>query len=82
MFILENFLFYFFSFLFLGAAIAFIYLIINPLQIRWAIIQARRIAAKNRVDNIPQFRNAYHTLTTARYDREAAKLWKQLDEMI
>ena len=65
----------------LGAVIAFSYFVVKPMQTRWAIIKARRIVADSEVKNEWQFRNVYRILATARNDLEAAKLWKQLDEI-
>ena len=65
----------------LGAVIAFSYFVIKPLQTRWAIVKARKIVAENRCRSTWQFRNVYRMLATAQDDLEAAKLWKQLDEM-
>ena len=74
-------LFYIFMLLLLGAVIAFSYFVIKPLQTRWAIVKARKIVAENRCRSTWQFRNVYRMLATAHNDLEAAKLWKQLDEM-
>ncbi len=67
--------------LFLGGVIAFTYFVIKPFQTRWAIVQARKIMAENSVANTWRFRNVHRMLATAHNDLEAAKLWKQLDEM-
>ena len=74
-------LFYIFMLLLLGAVIAFSYFVIKPLQTRWAVLKARKIVAENRCRSTWQFRNVYRMLATAQNDLEAAKLWKQLDEM-
>jgi len=81
MFTAEYFLFSILLMLFLGAVIAFSYFVIKPFQTRWAIIRARKIVAESKDKNTWQFRNVYRMLATARNDLEAAKLWKQLDEM-
>ncbi len=81
MFIVEYLLFYILLLLFLGAVIAFTYFVIKPLQTYWAIVQARKILTANKIKSARQFRNVYRILATARNDLEAAKLWKQLDEM-
>ena len=65
----------------LGAVIAFSYLVVKPLQTRWAIVTARKIVAGGEVKSRWQFRNVYRMLATARNDLEAAKLWQQLDEI-
>ena len=74
-------LFYILLILLLGAVIAFSYFVIKPLQARWAIVHARKIVAERAAKNAWQFRNVYRMLATANNDLEAAKLWKQLDEM-
>lgn len=74
-------LFYILLMLLLGAVIAFSYFVIKPLQTRWAILKARKIVAEHKVENTWQFRNVYRMLATAYNDLEAAKLWRQLDEM-
>jgi quinol-cytochrome oxidoreductase complex cytochrome b subunit len=81
MFTMTYLLFCIFLLLFLGAVIAFSYFVIKPFQTRWAIIKARKMVAAKKVENTWQFRNVYRMLATARNDLEAAKLWKQLDEM-
>jgi hypothetical protein len=81
MFIVEYLLFCILLLLFLGAVIAFTCFVIKPLQTYWAIVQARKILAANKTKSARQFRNVYRILATARNDLEAAKLWKQLDEM-
>ena len=78
---MEYLLFYILLMLFLGAVIAFSYFVIKPLQTRWAIVKARKIAAAGEVKSTWQFRNVYRILATARNDLEASKLWQQLDEI-
>jgi hypothetical protein len=65
----------------LGAVIAFSYFVIKPLQTRWAIVKARKIIACGRLSGDWHYRNVYRMLATAHDDLEAAKLWRQLDEM-
>jgi hypothetical protein len=65
----------------LGAVIAFSYFVIKPLQTRWAVVKARKIVAENNAGNTWHFRNVYRILATAHNDLEAAKLWRQLDEI-
>lgn len=67
--------------LLLGAVIAFSYFVIKPLQTRWAIVRARKIVAENEARNKRRFHTVHRILATAHNDLEAAKLWKQLDEM-
>ena len=74
-------LFWIFLLLFLGAVIAFSYFVIKPFQTRWAITRARKILAEGESRSRWQFWNVYRMLATARNDLEAAKLWRQLDEM-
>jgi len=74
-------LFYIMLLLMLGAVIAFSLFVIKPLQTRWAIITARRIVAKGKIQNNWQFRNVSRMLATARNDLDAAKLWLELDKM-
>ncbi|MFC1995212.1 hypothetical protein ACFLVK_02250 [Chloroflexota bacterium] len=81
MFLVEYLLFYILLMLFLGAVIAFSYFVIKPLQTRWAIVHARKIAVENEVRNTWRFRNVYRILATAHNDLEAAKLWQQLDQI-
>ncbi len=80
MFTATYFLFGILLMLSLGAVIAFSYLVIKPLQTQWAIVKARKIVAGSRV-GAWQFRNVYRLLATAHNDLEAARLWRQLDEM-
>jgi hypothetical protein len=65
----------------LGAVIAFSYFVIKPLQTRWAIARARKIIASGCLPDGRHYRNVYRLLATAHHDLEAAKLWRQLDEM-
>ena len=81
MFAVNYLLFWILLMLFLGAVIAFSHFIIKPFQTHWAIVHARKIVAEGRVRSRWQFRNAYRMLATARHDLEAAKLWRQLDEI-
>ena len=78
---LEYLLFYILLLLFLGAAIAFSYFVVKPMQTRWAIVNARRMLAAGEIPSRWRFRNVYRMLATARNDLEAAKLWRQLDEI-
>lgn len=78
---IEYFLFYILLMLCLGAIIAFSLLVIKPLQTRWAIVKARKIVAEGTAKSDWQFRNVYRMLATAHNDLEAARLWRQLDEM-
>ena len=81
MFTATYFLFGILLMLSLGAVIAFSCLVVKPLQTQWAIVKARRIVVGNGVVSNWQYRNVYRLLATAHNDLEAAKLWKQLDEM-
>jgi hypothetical protein len=65
----------------LGAVIAFSYFVIKPVQTRWAVRRARKIVAEGQRRSDWHFRNIYRMLATAHDDLEAAKLWRQLDEM-
>jgi len=67
--------------LLLGAVIAFSYFVIKPFQTRWAIARARKIVTENEASNRRRFHTVHRILATAHNDLEAAKLWKQLDEM-
>jgi hypothetical protein len=68
--------------LFLGAVIAFSYFVIRPMQIHWAIVEARKMVAGRNVSKTWRFRNVYRTLATARNDLEAAELWQQLKDIL
>jgi hypothetical protein len=74
-------LFYILLLLMLGAVIAFSLLVVKPLQTRWAVLTARRILAKGKIENNWQFHNVYRMLATSRNDLDAAKLWQELDKM-
>jgi Na+-transporting NADH:ubiquinone oxidoreductase subunit NqrC len=78
---MEYLLFYILLMLCLGAVIAFSYFVIKPMQTRWAIVNARRMLAAGEIQSHWKFRNVYRMLATARNDLEAAKLWRQLDEI-
>ncbi len=65
----------------LGAVICFSLFVVKPMQTRWAIVRARKIVAEGRMGSQWRFRNVYRMLATAHHDLEAAKLWRQLDEM-
>jgi hypothetical protein len=65
----------------LGAVIALSYFVIKPLQTRWAIAKARKIIASGCISSDWHYHNVYRMLATAHHDLEAAKLWRQLDEM-
>ena len=74
-------LFYIFMLLLLGAVIAFSYTVIKPLQSRWAVRQARQIAASGTIKSRWQFENVFRILATAGNDREADYLWRKLQEL-
>ena len=74
-------LFYILILLLLGAVIAFSYTVIKPLQTRWAVKQARRIAASGEIKSRRQFNNVFRILATAGNDREADYLWLKLQEL-
>lgn len=82
MFAVSYLLFWILLMLLLGAVIAFSYFVIKPLQTHWAIVNARKIVTGKEVKSNWQFRNVYRMLATARNDLEAAKLWRQLDEIM
>ncbi len=65
----------------IGVFFTFIYYVINDRQTRIAIIYARRILNAGQADSEEQFRSVYRRLATTRNDLEAAKLWKELDEL-
>jgi len=71
-------LFFILLLLLLGAVIAFAYLVVKPLQVRWAIKQARKIAASGEIKSRWQFENVFRILATAGNDLEAAYLWQKL----
>jgi hypothetical protein len=81
MLILNSLLFCILLLLALGAAIAFTMFVIKPFQTRWAVINARKILSAGHAASKGQFYNVYRMLATARNDLEAAKLWRQLDEI-
>ena len=56
-------------------------IVIKPIQTRWAIVHAHKILAESDIKQTRQFRYVYRILATARNDLEAAKLWKQMDEI-
>ena len=74
-------LFSIFLLLLLGAVIAFSYTVIKPLQTRWAVRQARRIAASGKIKSRWQFESIFRILATAGNDREADYLWGKLQEL-
>ena len=74
-------LFYILLLLMLGAVIAFSYTVIKPLQARWAVKQARQIAASGKIKSRWQFENVFRILATAGNDREADYLWRKLQEL-
>jgi hypothetical protein len=65
----------------LGAVIAFSLFVVRPLQMRRAVVRARRIIMDGKIDSDWQFRNVYRQLATASDNLEANQLQRQLDEM-
>jgi hypothetical protein len=65
----------------LGAVIAFSLFVVKPMQTRWAVRTARKIVATGDRGSDWHYRNIYRMLATAHDDLEAARLWRQLDEM-
>ena len=74
-------LFAIFLILLLGAAIAFSYFVIKPIQVVWAIRKARKITASGKIKSYWQFENVFRILATAGNDLEAVHLWKKLQKM-
>jgi hypothetical protein len=81
MILLNSLLFCILLILAVGAVIAFNQFLIRPFQTRWAIGAARKIIGAGQAASEEQLRSVYRLLATARNDLEAAKLWKQLDEL-
>jgi hypothetical protein len=75
---IEYLLFSILMLLFLGSVIAFIYFVVRPLRIHWAIVEGRKMVAAREVGRSWRCRNVYRTLATARNDLEAAELWEKL----
>ena len=78
MFTQAQLLFFILLLLLLGAVIAFAYFVVKPLQVRWAVKQARKIAASGEIKSRWQFENVFRILATAGNDLEAAYLWQKL----
>ena len=74
-------LFFIFLLLLLGAAIAFSYFVVKPIQTYWAIKRARKIVASGEIKSRWQFKNVLRILATAWNDLEAAYLWQKLREL-
>ena len=81
MLLLNSLLFCILLVLAVGAVIALNQFLIRPFQTRWAIGTARKIINAGQAASEGQFLNVYRLLATARNDLEAAKLWKQLDQL-
>ena len=74
-------LFSIFLLMLLGAAIAFSYFVVKPIQTYWAVKQARKILASGKIKSRWQFENVFRILATARNDLEAAYLWQKLQKL-
>jgi hypothetical protein len=67
--------------LILGSVIAFIYFVVRPLRIHWAIVEGRKMVAAHEAGRSWRCRNVYRTLATAHNDLEAAYLWQKLRDI-
>ena len=65
----------------LGAVVLFVHFVIRPLEIHWAITEAKKMVSNRQVGNGWRCRNVFRTLANARHDLEAAELWQQLRDI-